>query len=259
MRADVYLVTNGFCESRNKASQSIEAGLLYVNEKNVSKCSYDIADSDKVELRGEACTYVGRGGIKLAGALKAFEIDVTDAVCVDIGASTGGFTDCLLQNGAKKVFAVENGSSQLHHSLVNDSRVVNMENFNAKLLTPESLGQKCDVAVMDVSFISQTHLHCAVANVLRDGGLFISLIKPQFEVGKSFIGRGGIVKDKNAHASAIEKTVTSAAGFGLSLSAIIPSPIYGGDGNKEFIALFDHSQPPKMILTKETIKKLINT
>ena len=112
---------------------------------------------------------------------------------------------------------------------------------------------------MDVSFISQTHLHCAVANVLRDGGLFISLIKPQFEVGKSFIGRGGIVKDKNAHASAIEKTVTSAAGFGLSLSAIIPSPIYGGDGNKEFIALFEHSQPPKMILTKETIKKLINT
>ena len=256
MRADVYLVANGFCESRNKAAQSIDGGLLYVNGKNVTKCSFSISDTDKVELKGEIMPYVGRGGLKLAGAIEAFKFDVSGTVCADIGASTGGFTDCLLKHGAKKVFAIENGNGQLHPSLLNDGRVVSIENFNAKLLTPEILGQKCDLAVMDVSFVSQTHLHGAVASVLRDGASLISLIKPQFEVGKAYIGRGGIVKDPKAHVLAIENTVASARCFDLALIDIIPSPIRGGDGNREYIALFTHSAEPKINLTKDFLKKL---
>lgn len=256
MRADVYLSQNGYCESRSKAAASINAGLLFVNGICVKKCSFDIADTDTVELRGEAIPFVGRGGLKLKGAIDAFGLDVSGTVCADIGASTGGFTDCLLQHGAKKVFAIENGSGQLHPSLVNDERVVNIENFNARNLTGESLGQACDAAVMDVSFISQTLLHKGVASVLKDGGLFVSLIKPQFEVGKRFIGRGGIVKDRTAHAGAIEAVVISAQANGLILTNLTTSPIEGGDGNREYLALFVKNANSGMPLTKELLKKL---
>ena len=256
MRADVYLSQNGYCESRSKAAASINACLLFVNGKCVTKCSFDITEGDTVELRGEAIPFVGRGGLKLKGAIDAFALDVTGAVCADIGASTGGFTDCLLQNGAKKVYAIENGSGQLHPSLVNDERVVNIENFNARDLNENSLGEKCDVAVMDVSFISQTLLHGGVASILKDNGIFVSLIKPQFEVGKRFICRGGIVKDRTAHIGAIEATVTSAKAYGLLLKNIAPSPIEGGDGNREYLAQFIKNGESETTLTKELLKKL---
>ena len=256
MRADVYLATHGICESRTRAALSIDNGLLYVNGKNVTKCSFDISDNDQVELRGEVIPYVGRGGIKLAGAIEAFKLKVHGTVCVDIGASTGGFTDCLLKNGAKRVYAVENGKGQLHASLVSDERVISIENFNARGLDESVLGEKCDIAVMDVSFISQTYLHQGVSKVLKNGGLFVSLIKPQFEVGREHIGRGGIVKDRASHVSAIEAVIRSAYENGLVLKSIIRSPITGGDGNREYLALFGLGGNESFLPTKDFLKKL---
>ncbi len=238
MRADVYLAEKGICESRSKAKSCIEDGLLFVNGVNVKKCSFEIKEADNVEIRGEVMPFVSRGGLKLLGAIDAFGLDVNGLICADIGASTGGFTDCLLQHGAKKVYAIDCGSGQLHHSLLTDTRVKNIENFNARELTAETLGEKCDVAVMDVSFISQTLLYGAVRSVLKDGGRFISLIKPQFEAGRSALGRGGIVKDQKAHISVIKSVTKTANSFGLSLTGLIPSPIEGGDGNREYLAMF---------------------
>lgn len=238
MRADVYLAENGICESRSKAKSCIEDGLLFVNGVNVKKCSFDIKEADNVEIRGEVMPFVSRGGLKLLGAIDAFGLDVNGLTCADIGASTGGFTDCLLQHGAKKVYAIDCGSGQLHHSLLNDARVKNIENFNARELTAETLGEKCDIAVMDVSFISQTLLYGAVRSVLKVGGAFISLIKPQFEAGRSALGRGGIVKDQKAHISVIKSVTKTANSFGLALTGLIPSPIEGGDGNREYLAMF---------------------
>lgn len=238
MRADVYLAEKGLCESRSRAKSYIDSGMLYVNGINVKKCSFDVTENDEVELRGEVIPFVSRGGLKLLGAIEAFSLDVTGLTCVDIGASTGGFTDCLLQHGAKKVYAVDCGSGQLHHSLVSDERVKSIEGFNARELTDKTLGEKCDLAVMDVSFISQTLLHEAVSSVLKDGGAFISLIKPQFEAGRSALGKGGIVKDRKAHISVIRSVTRSANSFGLALTGLIPSPIEGGDGNREYLASF---------------------
>lgn len=238
MRADVYLAEKGLCESRSRAKGYIESGMLYVNGVNVKKCSFDVTENDEVELRGEVLPFVSRGGLKLLGAIKAFSLDVNGLTCVDIGASTGGFTDCLLQHGAKKVYAVDCGRDQLHHSLIADPRVKSIENFNARELTDKTLGEKCDLAVMDVSFISQTLLHEAVSSVLKDGGTFISLIKPQFEAGRSALSKGGIVKDQRTHISVIRSVTRSANAFGLALTDLIPSPIEGGDGNREYLASF---------------------
>lgn len=238
MRLDVYLCENGYFESRSKALSAFKEGRVYVNGKNGFKPSYDVKETDQIEIKGEGLKYVGRGGLKMEGAINAFGLDVTDMICVDVGASTGGFTDCLLQNGAKKVYAVDCGRGQLHKKLADDKRVVNIENFNARELTVAALGEKCDIAVMDVSFISQTLLHGAVFDVLKDGGLFVSLIKPQFEAGKSGIGKGGIVKDETVRAYACQKVISGAEQVGFTLLEKAVSPITGGDGNTEYIALF---------------------
>ena len=258
MRADVYLSSNGLCESRSRAAVSIEGGCLFVNGVCVKKCSFDIKEGDTVELRGEVIPYVGRGGLKLQGAIDAFGLDAKGLVCVDIGASTGGFTDVLLKNGAERVYAVDCGRGQLHHSLLNDKRLVNIEGFNARELKAETLGEKCDMAVMDVSFISQTLLHSAVRDTLKAGGAFVALIKPQFEVGRKSIGRGGIVKDAEAQMGAIAKTVESASENGLSLMGIAVSPVRGGDGNKEFLAYFRLGGEPEVTLTRELMRALVS-
>ncbi len=239
MRADSYLTANGFCESRSKASAAIDAGCVFVNGRCIAKGSFDIGDGDKVELRGEAIPDVSRGGLKLRGAFEAFGVTCSGFICVDIGASTGGFTDVLLKNGAVRVYAVDCGRGQLHPSLTSDERVVNIEGFNARELTDKTLGEKCDMAVMDVSFISQTLLHGAVKSVLKEKGKFISLIKPQFEVGRENIGKGGIVKDKKARKMAVQTAVASAERHGLSLVRLAQSAIKGGDGNTEYVALFE--------------------
>ena len=238
MRLDVFLTENGYFESRKRASDSIKGGLVWVNGKSVTKPSFDTDSFDKIDVKGEICPYVGRGGFKLEKALSVFGVDPQGMVCVDIGSSTGGFTDCLLQKGASKVFAVDSGKDQLHTSLRSRADVVCMEGFNARFLCEADLGEKVDLAVMDVSFISQTLLYEAVSSVLKEGGVFISLIKPQFEAGKSGIGKNGIVKDEKVRLSVCEKIKDCSKIYGLEVVKIIESPILGGDGNKEYLAHF---------------------
>ncbi len=238
MRIDKYLAESGLCESRNKALRLIEAYLVQVNGVTVKKPSYDLPEGAEVVILGSDCPYVSRGGLKLKGALDAFRLDVNGLVCADIGSSTGGFTDCLLQSGAVKVYAIDSGSDQLHRTLRTDPRVIVMEGCNARSLTTELLGEQVDLVVTDVSFISQTLLHRPIASILKEGGIFVSLIKPQFEVGRAGLGKGGIVKSTAYRHMAAENVIASAASAGLSCRAVIPSPITGGDGNVEYLALF---------------------
>lgn len=242
MRLDVFLTENNLFESRKKSSDTIKAGFVLVDGVCVKKPAFDVNGSEKIEITGENCPYVGRGGFKLEGAIREFGLEVGGLVCVDIGSSTGGFTDCLLKNGASKVFAVDSGKDQLHESLKRDSRVVCMEGFNARYLSLNDLGEECDIAVMDVSFISQTLLYGAVSAVLKDGGMFVSLIKPQFEAGKEGIGKKGIVKDEKIRRNVCEAIKENAKIYGLNNIKIIESPILGGDGNKEYLALFRHTK-----------------
>lgn len=252
MRIDVYLVEKGYCESRNRASRLISEGKILVDGKIVTKASLDISEGEHSVVITEKEKYVSRGGLKLEGALDSFKIDVSGKKCIDVGASTGGFTDCLLQRGAKSVCAVDSGRGQLHPALLEDIRVTSVEGFNAREMTGEVFG-RFDVAVTDVSFISQTLLHAPIADVLCDGGLFITLIKPQFEAGKSALGKGGIVKKPSDRACAIVKVVESASLCGFGLVDIITSPIKGGDGNREYLAVFKKGE--MAALDGEQIKK----
>lgn len=237
MRIDSYLASSGLAKSRSFAKTLLDEGFVTVNGAVVKKASYDVADGDVVEVTGTPYSFVSRGGVKLDGALEQFGVDVTDAVCVDVGASSGGFTDCLLKRGARKVFAVDSGTGQLDPSLREDGRVINIENFNARELTADALGEICNVAVADVSFISQTLIIPAVKLVLSDGGIFVSLIKPQFECGRSGLGKGGIVKSKKIMAEAVKKVIDFACSEGLGCEKLMRSPICGGDGNTEFLML----------------------
>ena len=253
MRADLYLTENGFVESRTKASRLISEGKITLDGKTLRKPSEDISDGEHSVIILENDKYVGRGGLKLEGALDSFGVDVTDKLCIDVGASTGGFTDCLLQRGAKFVCAVDSGRGQLHDKLLSDIRVTSIEGFNARNLSPDEFGL-FDIAVTDVSFISQTLLHGAISSVLNDGGAFVSLIKPQFEAGKSALGKNGIVKKPQDRINAVNRVIESAELSGLALAGLIRSPIIGGDGNREYLALFIKGGQAK--LTPEDIKKL---
>lgn len=243
-RLDVYLTERGDTESRSRAQELIKSGSVTVNGKRVTKASYPVEDCDDVALlREQICPYVSRGGFKLEAALKGFMVDVRGLVCADIGASSGGFTDCLLQHGAIRVYAIDSGSGQLHPSLLRDDRVISRENCNARYLSEHELPEAVDLMVMDVSFISQTKLYHALVPRMKDGALLLSLIKPQFEVGRSGVGKGGIVRDEAKRREAVETVVSCAEVFGLHCEAVIPSPIRGGDGNVEFLACFQKMTP----------------
>ena len=235
-RADKLIFDLGFCKSRSAAKTLIEEGKVKANGKTVLKPSEPIEINAEIIIT-EPCRYVSRGGLKLEGALDKFKIDVKGDICVDIGASTGGFTDCLLQRGAKKVYCIDSGHGQLDKALVCDERIINIEGFNARELSPETLGELCDVAVMDVSFISQTLLHKNAYSVLKPGGKFISLIKPQFEAGRENIGKHGIA-NPDCYEYVINKVTISAKQAGFELVGIETSVIKGGDGNTEFTAYF---------------------
>ncbi len=245
MRLDVYMTEKGLCESRKKSSDLIKNQQVFVNGKCISKPSFDVDEKSNVEIKGDVCNYVGRGGLKLEGAIKAFSLDFNGKICADIGSSTGGFTDCMLKNGAKKVYAIDSGKDQLHGKLRADNRVVCMEGVNARYLTADFLGEKCDIVTMDVSFISQTLLYQAVKNILKDGGLFVSLIKPQFEAGKEYIGKKGIIKDEKIRKQVCENIIDQAKVHGLEKIGLTDSPILGGDGNKEFLVLFEYKVSEK--------------
>jgi len=235
MRLDVYLTESGLTKSRSQASECIKSGLVSVNGKTDVKPSFDVSSDDEVILLGKPHCFVGRGGLKLDHALGYFGVDVSGMMAVDIGASTGGFTDCLLQRGAKFVLAVDSGHGQLDTTLLSDERVRSLEGFNARDLAPDVVGFSADIAVTDVSFISQTLVIPPAFSVLKEGGVYVGLIKPQFECGASALGKNGIVKDKKHHVSAILKVAQSGKDAGFSVFGITPSPIVGGDGNREFL------------------------
>lgn len=238
MRLDVYLYENGYADSRSKSASLIKSGAVHINGFQILKPSYDIDEADSAEISVRRLKYVSRGGLKLEKALNTFKIDVNGCVAIDFGASTGGFTDCLLQNGAKRVYAIDSGSEQLDASLRGKEAVVSLENTNARYLDFAAVGEKCDIAVCDLSFISQTLIHPKIAEFLRENGVLISLIKPQFEVGRRFVGKGGIVKNEKAIKAAIDNVISSAAACGFVFSELTESPIKGKDGNTEYLALF---------------------
>lgn len=235
-RVDVLLVEKGLCESREQAKRLILAGEVRIGDRVIDKPGQKLAEDSALEVR-EKPKFVGRGGIKLEGALEAFGIDPTGWVCIDVGASTGGFTDCLLQHGAAKVHAVDVGTNQLVWKLRNDPRVVVKEQFNARHMVPEDLGEKVRLAVMDLSFISLTKVLPAVFSVLDDEGSVVCLIKPQFELGREDISKGGIVRDPALHERAVEKIRRFVVEeCRREWRGVIASPITGTDGNQEFLA-----------------------
>ncbi len=236
MRLDLYLAENGFADSREKAKKLISAGLVTVNGKPVTKPSLDVGQ-EEVRLLADPFRFVGRGGEKLEAALCLFEIDPAGMRTADIGASTGGFTDCLLQHGAAFVTAVDVGCGQLHPKLVNDPRVRNLEKYNARELAVKDIGS-VDLAVMDVSFISATYIIPRVPELLTENGLFICLIKPQFEAGRAALNKQGVVKKQTDRIAAVLRVLQAAKAVGLTPAGLAPSPILGGDGNEEFLALF---------------------
>ncbi len=239
MRLDLFLTENGFFKSRSKAQAAINSGNVTVNGKKAEKASLEInGDEDISVINTER--FVSRAGEKLFHAINEFGIDVKGMTALDIGASTGGFTDCLLQNGAKKVYSLDVGTAQLADDLRNDSRVTVMENFNARYAKRDDFDDEIDIIVMDVSFISQTLIYPACEDILSSGKIMITLIKPQFEAGKKHIGKGGIVHDKDGKIikEILEKIDASASHFGFTRKGITDSPIVGGDGNKEYLALF---------------------
>lgn len=239
MRIDKLLFSRGLAKSREAAQRMIREGNVCVDGKTVTKSSFEADEECDITIIGETLKYVSRGGLKLERALDEFSIDVTGLDCVDIGASTGGFTDCLLSRGAAHVRAVDVGRSQLDASLKKDSRVTSFEGMNARYIKPEDIGGLCDMAVCDVSFISLTLILPAVSGLLSHDGRFVALIKPQFEAGRANIGKNGIVKDRNVHAEVITRVIDAAAECGLHCSSLTASPILGGDGNREYLAAFD--------------------
>ena len=257
MRADVYLSENGWVTSRQRAKVLIEEGNVWIDGVPVSKPSQAISDGEHAVRIQNDLPYVSRGGLKLEAALQAFHISPKGAIAIDIGASTGGFTDCLLQGGAEKIFAVDSGEGQLVASLRNDPRVVSMERTNARTLTLEQIGGVfADLIVMDVSFISATYLIPIFHALLKENAHAVCLIKPQFEVGRAMLGKGGIVKDAKAHRMAVEKVLDASIASGLTPVALIPSPISGGDGNREFLVYFINNPDGKGCLTASRITEV---
>src|SRR2546423_2859240 len=238
-RIDRLLVDRGLADSRTKAQALVMAGAVLVDEQLVRKSSEGFAPEAQIRIKEEATSrYVGRGGIKLEAALRHFEIDVSGFVCLDVGASTGGFTDCLLQHGARKVVAIDVGHNQIDWKLRNDPRVEVREGVNARYLSWSDFDAQFDLATIDVAFISATKILPAVVPLLKDRGRIITLIKPQFEVGKGEVGKGGIVKDPAQHQRVIVEVNAAAESLGLSVRGVIESPIHGMDGNVEFLALY---------------------
>ena len=258
MRADLFLHINSYAESRQKAQTLIKSGAVRIDGVSVTKPSAEVDESvpHEVVITTEE-KYVGRGGLKLDGALKAFEIAPCGMICADIGASTGGFTDCLLQNGAKKVYAFDSGKGQLHPKLVNDPRVVSKEGFNARYIKLCDVGEAVDIAVMDVSFISQTMIIPSLVSIIKDGGSLVSLVKPQFEAGRAALGKNGIVKNSKDRYVAALRVLESAEEVGLSCVGFIRSPIKGGDGNEEYlIHLIKSPYETDRLVWRERVKSI---
>ena len=242
-RIDKVLVSLGLADSRTKAHALVMAGVVLADEKRIEKPSDLVGAEAVIRIKGDSpeSRYVGRGGLKLEKALEEFHIRVTGYKCLDVGSSTGGFTDCLLQHGAERVTAIDVGTNQIVWSLRSDPRVDVRENTNAREMKPGDFADKFDLAVMDVSFISVTKILAAIVPLLATDGKIIVLIKPQFEVGRGEVGKGGIVKDPEKHERVVREVNEFAEKLGMRATATIDSPILGAEGNKEFLALYERS------------------
>ncbi len=236
-RLDKLMVIRGLVETRTKAQALILAGQVFSKEQRLEKAGLEVLVDIELTIR-EPLPYVSRGGLKLAAALDHFQVDVRDLLCLDIGASTGGFTDCLLQRGARRVVALDVGHGQIDWKLRQDPRVEVRENVNARYLRPDEFSERFDLVVADVSFISLTRILPVVPALIRPGATIINLIKPQFEVGREEVGRGGIVRDEAAQLRVVGEISRFVETLGWRCVGVIDSPIFGADGNREFLGCF---------------------
>lgn len=244
IRLDVAVFEAGYAPSREKAKAIIMAGQVYVNNQKVDKAGTEIKRDDKLEVRGSTLKYVSRGGLKLEKAMQCFPIILNDKVCMDVGASTGGFTDCMLQNGAKKVYSIDVGYGQLAWKLRTDERVVNLERTNFRYATREQVPDEIDFSSVDVSFISLYHILPVLNSLLANNGEAVCLIKPQFEAGKEKVGKKGVVRDLNVHLEVVKKIISLAVENGFSVLGLQFSPIKGPEGNIEYLIYLKKSDEP---------------
>lgn len=257
-RLDILLVEKGICESREKAKTNIMAGLIFVDGQRVDKAGEKVKVDADIVFKGEKLKYVSRGGLKLEKAMNTFGIDLTDKVCMDIGASTGGFTDCMLQNNASKVFAVDVGYGQFAWKLRTDERVVCMEKTNIRYITPEDIGVALDFASIDVSFISLRTIMPAVKALLADKGEVVALIKPQFEAGRDKVGKKGVVRDKEVHLEVINTIINFLMENELNVLGLSYSPIKGPEGNREYLVYFTKDKEKEGNFELSQIEDIVN-
>lgn len=257
-RLDIVLVEKGICESREKAKTNIMAGLIFVNGQRVDKAGEKVKVDADIVFKGEKLKYVSRGGLKLEKAMNTFGIELTDKVCMDIGASTGGFTDCMLQNNASKVFAVDVGYGQFAWKLRTDERVVCMEKTNIRYVTPEDIGIALDFASIDVSFISLRTIMPAVKALLGDKGEVVALIKPQFEAGRDKVGKKGVVRDKEVHLEVINTIINFLMENEFNVLGLSYSPIKGPEGNREYLVYFTKDKEKEGSFELSQIEDVVN-
>jgi 23S rRNA (cytidine1920-2'-O)/16S rRNA (cytidine1409-2'-O)-methyltransferase len=255
-RLDVLLVKLGYFESREKAKAAIMAGSVFADNQRCDKAGTPIKEDALIEVRQDPCPYVGRGGLKLEKALDEFGISLEGCIAMDIGASTGGFTDCMLQKGAAKVYAIDVGYGQLDYKLRNDPRVVNIERTNIRYLDPATIEDSMDFISIDVSFISLKLVFPVASELLKEKGQIVCLIKPQFEAGRSQVGKHGIVKDRSVHGEVIRKVIEYGEEYGLQAEGLTWSPIKGAKGNIEYLLLLKKGSA----IIKKTIEeqKVVN-
>ena len=246
-RLDVALVARGLAETRAKAQASIMSGIVYVNGQKVDKAGTPVAADAVLEVRGHTLRYVSRGGLKLEKAMAEFPITLTDCICADIGASTGGFTDCMLQNGAKKVYAVDVGYGQLAWSLRTDERVVNMERTNIRNVTLDMLAEPIEFFSVDVSFISLHHIFPVAQAITTPDAMGVCLVKPQFEAGREKVGKNGVVRDPATHREVLHNAMGYAAANGFVVRGLDFSPVKGPEGNIEYLMFVQKSEQPGVL------------
>lgn len=247
LRLDSAIFEKGFCDSREKAKTLIMAGVVYVNNQKADKCGMTIKPDDIIEVRSNPLKYVSRGGLKLEKAMNEFPINLEGAICADIGASTGGFTDCMLQNGASKVYSIDVGYGQLAWKLRTDNRVVNLERTNFRYVSKEQIPDELDFASVDVSFISLSLIVPVMHTLMKDNAKAVCLIKPQFEAGKDKVGKKGVVRDKNVHIEVVDKTLELMLKTGFSVLGLTYSPIKGPEGNIEYLIFIEKSDTPQIL------------
>lgn len=257
-RLDTVVVELGFAETRSKASAIIMAGQIFVNGQKETKAGYNVKEKDKIEFIGKKMPFVSRGGYKLEKAMKSFGITLNDCVCMDIGASTGGFTDCMLQCGASKVYSIDVGYGQLAWKLRTDERVVNLERTNFRYLTRETVSEEIDFASIDVSFISLKKILPVLYDFLKDRGQTVALIKPQFEAGKDKVGKKGVVRDEATHKEVILNIVNFAYESGFSVLNLDFSPIRGPEGNIEYLVFLARKTEKELCITEDDINNIVD-